>query len=176
MWSEASRSDPVTTRSLSGGVLTPLALPEATESIANSLSPLSLIFRLLSLLGWPGLYVSCTFPGVIPPSGPRPIFLYVQTSPDRHRGLVIGGHSGAWWEPFLPDGSAVPRLGCRGSDTFSTSRECPPNDTPPLHYAWSDTFRPGTRSTLSTLNLVVAAPYYSPTMPHLFSTARRLLS
>ena len=39
----------------------------------------------------------------------------------------------------LPD-PCWPYPGCRGSGPSSMSRECPPNETPPLHFALSNTF------------------------------------
>ena len=76
----------------------------------------------------PAQYVSGTLPGVTPPSGPRLISMCIQPSPRARLSVGLAERDGSRF--LRPD--PPPWWGRRGSGTFSTSRECPPNVTPSL--------------------------------------------
>ena len=77
----------------------------------------------------PAPYASGTLPGVTPPSGPRLISVCIQPSPQARLSVGVAERDGSRF--LRPD--PPPWWGRRGSGTFSTSRECPPNVTPSLH-------------------------------------------
>ena len=116
VWSEASRSDPILTRSLSGNRLTPCGSGSSPEFYLLPTRPRRR----------PASYASDTLPDVTPPSGPRLISVCIQPSPWARPSVGVVERDGSRF--LRPD--PPPWWGRRGSSTFSTSCECSQSLTP----------------------------------------------